>query len=185
MDVVGILDGFRGLVENRSQRLSDANLSDILTLGGTILGTSRDKPNKMPLGARTVDMTEQAVENYHKLHLDALVCIGGGGTQKNALHLMQHSDMSVVTLPKTIDNDAGAPTSASASTRLQIATDAIDRIHPPPRATSGSCSSKSWAQHRLDSRGGRPRRGADVVLIPELPYSVVRSSRDRRAQAPR
>jgi len=74
MDVVGILDGFRGLVENRCERLGDTDLSDILTLGGTILGTSRDKPNKMPVGGRTVDMTEQAVENYHKLHLDALVC---------------------------------------------------------------------------------------------------------------
>jgi len=174
MDVVGILDGFRGLVENRSHRLSDANLSDILTLGGTILGTSRDKPNKMPLGGRTVDMTEQAVENYHKLHLDALVCIGGGGTQKNALHLMQHSDMNVVTLPKTIDNDVwGTDVCFGFDSAVQIATDAIDRIH----STASSHQrvmlvevmghNTGWIAAAAGLAGG-----ADVVLIPELPYSV-------------
>lgn len=174
MDVVGILDGFRGLVENRSHRLSDADLSDILTLGGTILGTSRDKPNKMPLGGRTVDMTEQAVENYHKLHLDALVCIGGGGTQKNALHLMQHSDMSIVTLPKTIDNDVwGTDVCFGFDSAVQIATDAIDRIH----STASSHQrvmlvevmghNTGWIAAAAGLAGG-----ADVVLIPELPYSV-------------
>jgi len=174
MDVVGILDGFRGLVENRSQRLTDADLSDILTLGGTILGTSRDKPNKMPLGGRTVDMTEQAVENYHKLHLDALVCIGGGGTQKNALHLMQNSDMNIVTLPKTIDNDVwGTDVCFGFDTAVQIATDAIDRIH----STASSHQrvmlvevmghNTGWIAAAAGLAGG-----ADVVLLPELPYSV-------------
>ena len=174
MDVVGILDGFRGLVENRSQRLTDADLSDILTLGGTILGTSRDKPNKMPLGGRTVDMTEQAVENYHKLHLDALVCIGGGGTQKNALHLMQNSDMKIVTLPKTIDNDVwGTDVCFGFDTAVQIATDAIDRIH----STASSHQrvmlvevmghNTGWIAAASGLAGG-----ADVVLLPELPYSV-------------
>ncbi len=174
MEVVGILDGFRGLVENRSQRLTDADLSDILTLGGTILGTSRDKPNKMPLGGRTVDMTEQAVENYHKLHLDALVCIGGGGTQKNALHLMQNSDMNIVTLPKTIDNDVwGTDVCFGFDTAVQIATDAIDRIH----STASSHQrvmlvevmghNTGWIAAASGLAGG-----ADVVLLPELPYSV-------------
>jgi len=174
MDVVGIMDGFRGLVENRSQRLTDADLSDILTLGGTILGTSRDKPNKMPLGGRTVDMTEQAVENYHRLHLDALVCIGGGGTQKNALHLMQHSDMKIVTLPKTIDNDVwGTDVCFGFDTAVQIATDAIDRIH----STASSHQrvmlvevmghNTGWIAAASGLAGG-----ADVVLLPELPYSV-------------
>jgi len=161
-------------VENRSQRLSDGDLSDILTLGGTILGTSRDKPNKMPLGGRFVDMTEQAVENYHKLHLDALVCIGGGGTQKNALHLMQHSDMRVVTLPKTIDNDVwGTDVCFGFDSAVQIATDAIDRIH----STASSHQrvmlvevmghNTGWIAAAAGLAGG-----ADVVLIPELPYAV-------------
>jgi 6-phosphofructokinase 1 len=174
MDVVGILDGFRGLVENRSERLTDENLSDILTLGGTILGTSRDKPNKMPVGGRTVDMTEQAVENYHKLHLDALVCIGGGGTQKNALHLMQNSDMNIITLPKTIDNDVwGTDVCFGFDSAVQIATDAIDRIH----STASSHQrvmlvevmghNTGWIAAAAGLAGG-----ADVVLIPEQPYSV-------------
>lgn len=174
MDVVGVLDGFRGLVENRSQRLSDADLSDILTLGGTILGTSRDKPNKMPLAGRTVDMTEQAVENYRKLHLDALVCIGGGGTQKNALHLMQRSDLRIVTLPKTIDNDVwGTDVCFGFDSAVQIATDAIDRIH----STASSHQrvmlvevmghNTGWIAAAAGLAGG-----ADVVLIPEIPFSV-------------
>ncbi len=174
MDVVGVMDGFRGLVENRSRPLSDGDLSDILTLGGTILGTSRDKPNKMPLGGRNVDMTAQAVENYHRLHLDALVCIGGGGTQKNALHLMQNSDMKIVTLPKTIDNDvAGTELCFGFDTAVQIATDAIDRIH----STASSHQrvmlvevmghNTGWIATAAGLAGG-----ADVVLIPEIPYSA-------------
>ena len=88
MEVIGFQDGFRGLVENRTMRLDNELLSGILTLGGTILGTSRDKPHKMPVGnGKSMDMTDVAIENYHKHHLDALVCLGGGGTQKNALRL--------------------------------------------------------------------------------------------------
>jgi 6-phosphofructokinase 1 len=119
-------------------------------------------------------MTEQAVENYHKLHLDALVCIGGGGTQKNALHLMQHSDMSIVTLPKTIDNDVwGTDVCFGFDSAVQIATDAIDRIH----STASSHQrvmlvelmghNTGWIAAAAGLAGG-----ADVVLIPELPYSV-------------
>jgi len=88
-DVVGFRDGFRGLVENRYIRLESGSLSGILTLGGTILGTSRDKPHKMVVGNEEMDMTNVAVENYHRQHLDALVCLGGGGTQKNALRLAE------------------------------------------------------------------------------------------------
>ena len=81
--VIGFRDGFRGLVENRTVRLESGNLSGILTVGGTILGTSRDKPHKMKVGGKTQDMTDVIVENYHANHLDTLVCLGGGGTQKN------------------------------------------------------------------------------------------------------
>jgi 6-phosphofructokinase 1 len=128
----------------------------------------------MPIGGRTVDMTEQAVENYHKLHLDALVCVGGGGTQKNALHLMEHSDMRIVTLPKTIDNDVwGTDVCFGFDSAVQIATDAIDRIH----STASSHQrvmlvelmghNTGWIATAAGLAGG-----ADVVLIPELPYSV-------------
>ncbi|MFW5708969.1 MAG: 6-phosphofructokinase, partial [Chloroflexota bacterium] len=104
MQIIGFRDGFRGLMENRIVRLDSATLSGILTVGGTILGTSRDKPHKMPIGGKKLDMTDVMLDTYHKHHLDALVCLGGGGTQKNALRLKEKG-MNIITLPKTIDND--------------------------------------------------------------------------------
>ncbi len=180
MEVIGFHDGFRGLVENRFERLSDARVSGILTLGGTILGTSRDKPHKMPVGGATVDMTAQAVENYQRLHLDALVCIGGGGTQKNALRLMRKSNLRVITLPKTIDNDVpGTDVCFGYDTAVQIATEAIDRLH----STASSHSrvmlveimghNTGWLTAAAGLAGG-----ADVVIIPEIPYQL-----DKMAQA--
>ena len=77
MQLLGIQDGFRGLVENRVQRIGGDALSGILTVGGTILGTSRDKPHKMLIGGKVQDMTEAIIENYHANHLDVLVCLGG------------------------------------------------------------------------------------------------------------
>jgi 6-phosphofructokinase 1 len=174
LDVVGTRAGFRGLVENRSARLVDDDLSGILTLGGTILGTSRDKPNKMPFGGRTVDMTNQAVENYHSLHLDALICIGGGGTQKNANHLVQSSDMKIVTLPKTIDNDVfGTEVCFGFDTAVQIAVDAIDRIHSTALSHQRVMlvevmgHNTGWLATAAGLAGG-----ADVVLMPEIAYSL-------------
>ena len=171
MHVVGFRDGFRGLMENRGSSLSPSDLSGILTIGGTILGTSRDKPNRMPVGKKTMDMTDAIVATYHKHHLDGLVCLGGGGTQKNAYHLLQNG-LNVITLPKTIDNDV-ALTDASFGfdTALGIATDAIDRLH-----------STAHSHHRIIvvevmghnagwlALGAGIAGGADVILIPEIPY---------------
>ncbi len=184
MDVIGVYDGFRGLVENRFFKLDNRSVSGILTLGGTILGTSRDKPHKMPMGGRKVDMTEVAIENAKKMGIDCLVCLGGGGTQKNALHLMQNG-LNVLTLPKTIDNDVyGTDETFGFDTALNIATEAIDRLHTT--ATS---------HHRLivceimgHNAGWLPlgagiAGGADVILIPEIPYDlevVTEHLRDRR-----
>ena len=129
MQVIGFRDGFRGLVENRAERLESHSLSGSLTVGGTILGTSRDKPHKMKVGGKTQDMTDVIVENYRANHLDALVCLGGGGTQKNAL-VLQEKGLNVITMPKTIDNDVGlTDTTFGFDTALGIATDAIDRLH--------------------------------------------------------
>ncbi len=104
MKLIGFRDGFRGLMENRTMRLEAANLSDILTRGGTLLGTSRDKPHRMMVDNKLQDMTDVIVRNYHDNHLDVLVCLGGGGTQKNALRL-KDKGLNIITLPKTIDND--------------------------------------------------------------------------------
>jgi 6-phosphofructokinase len=129
MQIIGFRDGFRGLMENRTLRLDEEALSGILTQGGTILGTSRDKPHAMPVGGKTLDMTDAMLGVYERHHLDALVCLGGGGTQKNALRL-SNKGMNIITLPKTIDNDvAQTDISFGFDTALGIATDAIDRLH--------------------------------------------------------
>src|SRR5689334_5571742 len=104
MELVGFRDGFRGLAQDRKMRLEKNTLAGILTVGGTILGTSRDKPHRMEIEGRMRDMTKAIVDHYKKYNLDALVCLGGGGTQKNALRLAQ-AGLQVLTLPKTIDND--------------------------------------------------------------------------------
>lgn len=183
MQIIGFRDGFRGLMENRVITLDSSALSGILTVGGTILGTSRDKPQKMPIGNVTMDMTEVMVETYHKHHLDALVCLGGGGTAKNAYHLMQHG-MNIITLPKTIDNDVvRTDITFGFDTALTIATEAIDRLH-----------STAHSHHRIIvvevmghnagwlALGAGIAGGADVILIPEIPYSaekVAESIRQR------
>ena len=104
MEVIGFRDGFKGLMQDRTVKLDASLVSGILTDGGTILGTSREKPHKMNIGGKICDMTDAIVDVYHKHHLDALVCLGGGGTQKNSLRLKQKG-LNVITLPKTIDND--------------------------------------------------------------------------------
>ncbi|NHZ72538.1 MAG: ATP-dependent 6-phosphofructokinase [Aquificales bacterium] len=172
-NVVGFRDGFRGFMENRTMRLDEQELSGILTTGGTILGTSRDKPHRMPVGGKTLDMTDAMVDVYQKHHLDVLVCMGGGGTQKNAYRLHQKG-INVITLPKTIDNDVAMTDSTFGfDTALGIATEAIDRLH-----------STAHSHHRIIvveimghnagwlALGAGISGGADVILIPEIPYHI-------------
>ena len=188
MSVIGFCDGFRGLVQDRILRVSSDQLAGILTDGGTILGTSRDKPHKMLIGGKTEDMTEAAVDTYSRHGLDALVCIGGGGTQKNAMRLAE-AGLNVVTLPKTIDNDIfGTDVSFGFDTALQIATEAVDRLH-----------STATSHHRIivvETMGHRAgwlalgagiAGGADVILLPEIPYSIeiVANAIRHRAQCGR
>ena len=184
MEVVGFRDGFRGLMENRIMRLERSMLTSILTLGGTILGTSRDKPHKMPVGGEMMDMSEVICDNYYRHNLDALVCIGGGGTQKNAHRLAQRG-LNILTLPKTIDNDVyGTDVTFGFDTAMEIATEAIDRLH-----------STAHSHHRIIvvevmghnagwlALGAGVASGADVILIPEIPYDhdkVARAIRHRQ-----
>ncbi|NLF02241.1 MAG: 6-phosphofructokinase, partial [Anaerolineales bacterium] len=129
MQVIGFRDGFRGLVQDRTMQLDGSSLSGILTLGGTLLGTSRDKPTNMIIGGQEMDMTAAIVDTYERHHLDVLVCLGGGGTQKSAYHLAKQG-LNVITLPKTIDNDiAKTDVSFGFDTALGIATEAVDRLH--------------------------------------------------------
>lgn len=184
--LIGFLDGYRGLMENRFVELDDSCLSGILTRGGTILGSSRDKPHKMPVGNQIMDMTEVMVENYHNNHLSGLVCLGGGGTQKNSFRLAK-AGLNVLTLPKTIDNDVvETDVSFGYDTAMMIATEAVDKLH-----------STADSHHRimiLETMGHRVgwlalssglAGGADVILLPEIPYDeqkiadeILRRSRE-------
>jgi len=171
--VIGFKDGFRGLVHNHFIRLDREVLTNIISEGGTILGTSRDKPHKMNVGGKILDMTDVIVENYHKHHLEALVCLGGGGTQKNAYRLLEKG-LNIITLPKTIDNDiVETDVSLGFDTATGIATEAIDRLH-----------TTAHSHHRMivvETMGHKVgwlalcagiSSGADVILIPEIPYDI-------------
>lgn len=173
MELIGFRDGMRGLAENRFVSLDSAALSGILTVGGTILGTSRDKVNRMLVDGEIVDMVPTIVANYEANRLDALVCLGGGGTAKNALRLSQ-AGLNVITLPKTIDNDiVGTDSSFGFATALEIATEAIDRLHSTAHSHHRIILAEIMG-HRAGwlALGAGIAGGADVVLIPEIPYSV-------------
>jgi 6-phosphofructokinase len=186
MSVIGFRDGFRGLMQNRFIRLESSALSGILTQGGTLLGTSRDKPHKMDVGGKVLDMTDLMIENIEGHQLDALVCIGGGGTAKNAMYLAAKG-VPVLTLPKTIDNDlAHTDTTLGFDTAMGIATEAIDRLH-----------STAHSHHRIVvvevmghntgwiALGAGLAGGGDVILIPEIPYrteAIAEAVLDRRAK---
>jgi len=172
VEVVGFLDGFRGLVENRAVRLDESSLSNLLTVGGTILGTGRDKPHKMGLpGKGTFDLTEVAIANYHAHHLDCLVCLGGGGTQKNALRL-QKAGLRIASLPKTIDNDVwGTDVSFGFDTAMTIATEAIDRIHTTAESHNRVMIVETMGHNTgWLALGAGIAGGAEAILIPEIPY---------------
>ncbi|MCL2483538.1 MAG: 6-phosphofructokinase [Propionibacteriaceae bacterium] len=173
MELIGFRDGIKGLVENRYVDLDGAALSGILTTGGTILGTSRDKVHKYIVDGEPQNMVATVQENLEKLKIDALVMLGGGGTAKNAKQLMDVG-VNVVSLPKTIDNDiAYTDTSFGFATALEIATDAIDRLHSTAHSHHRIILAEIMG-HRAGwlSLGSGIAGGADIVLIPEIPYSV-------------
>ena len=174
-NVIGFRDGFLGMLEDRWLELRKEDLAGILTIGGTVLGTSRLKPHRMETPRGPVDARNKLVATYKRHKLDALVCIGGGGTHKNALKLVEKG-LNIITLPKTIDNDvAHTDTTIGYATAVEIATEAIDRLH-----------STAHSHHRIilaEIMGHRAgwlaltaglAGGADVILIPEIPYDVKR-----------
>ncbi len=173
MDLIGFRDGIRGLVENRHVQLDTKALSGILTVGGTILSTSRDKVHRMLVDGEVRDMRSQVVENYEKEGLDALVLLGGGGTAKNAMRL-HDMGLNVIHLPKTIDNDiAHTDTSFGFATAMEIATEAIDRLHSTAHSHHRIILTEIMG-HRAGwlTLGAGIAGGADIILLPEIPYSV-------------
>ncbi len=174
MHVIGFKDGFTGLIQNRHIRLDGDSLSGILSRGGTILGTSRVKVHKVDLGdGKRIDMRPMIQRVVEEHGLAAIVCLGGGGTMKNAYRLHKVG-VPVVTLPKTIDNDVwGTDTTFGYDTAMGIATDAIDRLH-----------STAHSHHRIMiaevmghntgwlTLGAGLAGGADAILLPEIPFEV-------------
>ncbi len=172
-EVIGFKDGFRGMVHNRFMRLDRGVLSNIVSSGGTILGTSRDKPHKMNIGGKILDMTDVIAENYYKNQLEALICLGGGGTQKNAYRLVEKG-LNVITLPKTIDNDVvKTDVTIGFDTAMSIATEAIDRLHTTAHSHHRIIVVETMG-HKVGwlALGAGISGGADVILIPEIPYDI-------------
>ena len=186
IEAVGIRDGFLGLIENRTLPLDKHSLAGILTVGGTILGTSRVKPHRMEVKGHVRDVRDVIVANCKRNGLDAVVCIGGDGTQKNAFRLVEKG-LQVITLPKTIDNDVPmTDTSFGFDTALGIATEAIDRLHSTAHSHHRIIVAELMG-HRAGwlTLGAGIAGGADVILIPEIPYSVNQIAKAIRQRSQR
>ncbi len=179
-EVIGIEDGYDGLVgEPRFRVLTPADVQGILPRGGTILGTSnRGNPFAVPIRQPdgTVyyeDRSEQVVENIERLRLDALITIGGDGTLKIGLELIEKG-VPIIGVPKTIDNDlAGTDVSFGFDTAVGTATDAIDRLHTTAESHHRVMvlevmgRNAGWIGLHAGLAGG-----ADVILIPEIPFDL-------------
>ncbi len=175
MEVVGILDGFSGLLFNDYMDLDERHLSGILTLGGTILGTSREKPFKKQEGDLISDKPQLIKQNYAKMGLDCLVCIGGNGTQKTAWQLSELG-LNVVGIPKTIDNDVwGTDVTFGFDTAVNIATEAIDRLHSTANSHKRVMVIELMGHHAgwITLYAGLAG-GGDVILLPELDFDMRR-----------
>lgn len=195
LEVTGVLDGFRGLVEGQFRELTEADVSGILPRGGTILGTSnRDNPFKYevmdPSGNTVIeDVSDRAIENLERKNIDALVVTGGDGTQSIALALADKG-VNIVGIPKTIDNDLmGTDITFGFDSALQCATDAIDRLHTTAESHHRVMllevmgRNSGWIALMSGIAGG-----GDIVLIPEIPFtyeSVTESIFERRDRGKR
>lgn len=186
MELIGFRDGIRGLAEDRHVELDTMALSGILTTGGTILGTSRDKAHKMLVDGEVRDMTGEIANVVDRNGLDGLVLLGGGGTAKNALRLAG-AGVNVMHLPKTIDKDvAHTDNTFGFSTALEIATDAIDRLHSTAHSHHRIILAEIMG-HKAGwlTLGSGIAGGADVILLPEIPYrveSIVEAIQHRRSR---
>ncbi len=172
MKVIGISDGFTGLITKEYTELSEHDLSGILTLGGTILGTSREKPFKSS-GKNKTEIKKPLLikEHYEQMGLDCLVCIGGNGTLKTA-YLLSQEGLNIVGIPKTIDNDVwGTDITFGFDSAVNIATEAIDRLHSTANSHKRIMlielmgHNAGWLALYSGMAGG-----GDVILIPEIPH---------------
>jgi len=177
-EVIGIEDGFHGLVENRFRTLHWNDVSGILTLGGTILGTSKtaspyDYPIKKGTDVILKDVSKKTLKNIKAMNIDALICIGGDGSLGVSYKLFQDG-VPVVGVPKTIDNDiSGTEVTFGFDTAVSIATEGIDRLHTTAQSHHRVMiievmgHKAGWIALHSGIAGG-----GDIVLIPEIPYSI-------------
>lgn len=180
VEIIGFLEGYKGLMYEDYKVMKPRDFSGILTEGGTIIGTSR-QPFKLMrvVGEDGFDKVAAMKKTYKKLNLDCLVILGGNGTQKTA-NLLREEGLNVVSLPKTIDNDLwGTDMTFGFQSAVNIATDAIDCIHTTA-ASHGRVFIVEVMGHKvgwLTLHAGMAG-GADIILIPEIPYDI-----DKVAQA--
>lgn len=174
MQIFGFRAGFLGLINNDYIELKEPQLSGILTLGGTILGTSREKPFKLVNNNdESKDKPDLIIRNYNNLNLDALVCIGGNGTMKTA-NMLAKEGLNVIGIPKTIDNDVwGTDITFGFDSAVQIATEAIDRLH-----TTANSHQRVMIIEVMGHLAGwlalysGIAGGGDIILLPEIPYNI-------------
>ena len=173
-EVVGVREGWRGLVDGKLQPLDDRAISGILPRGGTILGTTRTNPYKIEGGV------ERVLERFAGEGLDALVAIGGEDTLGVASRLFEEHSFPVVGVPKTIDNDLSATDyTFGFDTALTVATEAIDRLHTTAESHNRVMVVEVMGRHTgwiavMSGMAG----GADVILIPEHPITIEEACAD-------
>ena len=174
VEIYGFQDGYKGLIYSNFKMLTSKDFSGILTLGGTILGTSRQPFKLMRVPDKDgIDKVEAMKHTYHKLNLDCLVILGGNGTHKSA-NMLREEGLNVVTLPKTIDNDLwGTDMTFGFQSAVDIATQTIDCIH-----TTAASHSRIFIVEVMGHKVGwltlhaGIAGGADIILIPEIPYDI-------------
>ena len=174
VDIVGISNGYYGLINNLCKDMSPSSFSGILTQGGTIFGTKR-QPFKMMqvIGEDNIDKVKNMKETYKKQKLDCLLTLGGNGTHKTS-KLLADEGLNIIGLPKTIDNDIyGTDVTFGFHTAVDIATDVLDRLH-----TTAASHSRVLLCEIMGNKAGwltlnaGIAGGADVIIIPEIPYDI-------------
>jgi phosphofructokinase-like protein len=176
--VIGIEDGFEGLVEGKMRLLANQDVSGILNLGGTILGTSnKGDPFHWPVTGKNgsisiIDASKKAMKNYHAWRLDVLIAVGGDGTM-NIANRLGDMGMNIIGVPKTIDNDLQATdVTFGYDSALFVATEAIDRLHTTASSHHRVMIIEVMGRYAgWIALGAGLAGGADIILIPEIPFS--------------
>ncbi len=175
MEVIGIKDGFLGLIENRFSHISYEDVSGILTLGGTFIGASnKANPFRHPdFRGRFKDVSNMAVENYRAMELDGLVCIGGDGSL-NIAYKLYKKGIDLVGVPKTIDRDLKqTDATIGFDSALITATQAIDKLHTTAQSHHRVMIIEVMGRYAgwLALYSGLAG-GGDIILLPEIPYNI-------------